>query len=121
MRLLSAAPVSFFAPLITADVLSLTILNNIVEWVGYIGRAWSAKQTPDWTLTPYIIQSVLLLVAPALFAASIYMELGRIILLLDGDKQSIIRRTWLTKLFVLGDISSFMVQSTGTDFHNFNR
>jgi hypothetical protein len=62
---------------------------------------------------PYIIQNVFLLVAPALFAASIYMILGRIILLTDGESHSFIRRTWLTKLFVTGDVFSFLMQSTG--------
>ncbi|KAF2731159.1 RTA1 like protein [Polyplosphaeria fusca] len=59
------------------------------------------------------MQSLLLLLAPALFAASIYMVLGRIILLTDGEKFSLIRRTWLTKIFVGGDVLSFLLQSTG--------
>ena len=59
------------------------------------------------------MQSLLLLVAPALFAASIYMVLGRIILLTDGEKNSLIRQKWLTKIFVAGDVLSFLVQSGG--------
>jgi hypothetical protein len=62
---------------------------------------------------PYIMQSVLILIAPALFAASIYMILGRIILLTDGEHHSLIPRKWLTKLFVFGDVASFMLQSSG--------
>ena len=85
----------------------------VVELIGYIGRAASAQQTPDWTLGPYIIQSLFLLVAPALFAASIYMTLGRIILLVDGEAHSIIRKNWLTKLFVGGDVLSFLMQGSG--------
>lgn len=73
----------------------------------------SASQSPNWTLGPYIMQSLLLLVAPALFAASVYMELGRIILVTDGEAHAIIRRRWLTKLFVAGDVLSFLVQSGG--------
>lgn len=65
---------------------------------------------------PYIMQSVLLLVAPALFAASIYMELGRIVLMVDGERHLFIRRTWLTKLFVAGDVLSFLMQSSGKYF-----
>ena len=57
---------------------------STVEYIGYIGRAISSEQTPHWTLGPFIVQVVLLLVAPAFFAATIYMELGRIILLVDG-------------------------------------
>ena len=65
---------------------------------------------------PYIMQSVLILIAPALFAASIYMILGRIILLTDGEHHSLIPRKWLTKLFVFGDVASFMLQSSGESF-----
>jgi hypothetical protein len=54
-----------------------------------------------------------LLLAPAFFAASIYMVLGRLILLVDGEAHSIIRAKWLTKVFVLGDVVSFLTQSAG--------
>jgi hypothetical protein len=64
-------------------------------------------------LPPYIIQALLILVAPALFAATIYMELGRIVTLVDGDSYTLIRKKWLTKIFVSGDVLSFMVQSAG--------
>jgi hypothetical protein len=59
------------------------------------------------------MQSLLLLVAPALFAASIYIILGRIILLTDGEKHSLIPLKWLTKIFVLGDVFSFLLQGGG--------
>jgi len=36
----------------------------LVEVVGYIGRFLSGRESPDWTLGPYIIQAILLLVAP---------------------------------------------------------
>lgn len=88
-------------------------IGGTFEAVGYVGRAISATQTPNWALGPYIIQSILLLVAPALFAASIYMELGRIVRMVDGDKLLFIRRTWLTKIFVAGDVLSFLMQSSG--------
>jgi hypothetical protein len=59
------------------------------------------------------MQSLLLLVAPALYAASIYMVLGRIIRRLDAEEYAIIRTKWLTKVFVIGDVISFFVQSGG--------
>ncbi len=59
------------------------------------------------------MQSLGLLLAPALFAASIYMILGRIIRLVNGESHSPVRRTWLTKLFVAGDVLSFLTQSAG--------
>ncbi|KAH6953919.1 RTA1 like protein-domain-containing protein [Ilyonectria sp. MPI-CAGE-AT-0026] len=78
-----------------------------------IGRAISHTQTPNWTLVPYLIQTLLLLVAPALFAASIYMELSRIIILADGENHALIKKKWLTKIFVVGDVISFFVQGGG--------
>lgn len=65
-------------------------------------------------MNPYIIQSLLLLLGPALLAASIYMVLGRIIGLLDAGDLSVIRPKWLTKIFVAGDVLSFLAQSAGT-------
>lgn len=82
--------------------------------IGYVGRVLSATENPGpYSLGAYILQSVLLLIAPALFAASLYMELGRIVLMVRGDTYLFIRRTLLTKLFVCGDIISFFVQAGG--------
>ncbi|KFY74336.1 hypothetical protein V499_05647 [Pseudogymnoascus sp. VKM F-103] len=89
------------------------IVGGFFEWIGYIGRAMSSQQSPDWTLGPYIMQTLLLLVAPALFAASIYMELSRIILLVDGESHALIKKKWLTKIFVCGDVASFLIQGGG--------
>jgi hypothetical protein len=64
----------------------------------------------SWTIHP---QSIFPLVAPALFAASIYMILGRIILVVDGQKYSLVKKTWLTTIFVASDILSFLAVSGG--------
>ncbi|RDW69338.1 RTA1 like protein [Coleophoma cylindrospora] len=89
------------------------VIGGIFEIIGYAGRAISSKEAPNFTLGAYIIQALFLLVAPALFAASIYMELGRIILLVDGENLSVIRKKWLTKFFVIGDVTSFLLQGGG--------
>ena len=81
--------------------------------VGYIGRTFSARQAPDFTLGAYVVQSILLLLGPALFAASIYMILGRLIVTLGAEAYGIIRPSWLTKVFVTGDVLSFLMQSSG--------
>ena len=73
----------------------------------------SSNESPNFTKNPYIIQSVLLLLGPTLFAASIYMILGRMVVLLDADNYSLISPKWLTKVFVLGDVLSFFTQSGG--------
>ncbi len=59
------------------------------------------------------MQSILLLIAPALLAASIYMVLGRIVLLTEGERHSLIPQRWLTKVFVAGDVVSFLTQGAG--------
>jgi hypothetical protein len=84
-----------------------------VEILGYIARAISCHQTPNWTLGPFIMQTLFVLLAPTLFAASVYMVLGRIILTTEAEHLSFIRKRWLTKIFVMGDILSFLVQSGG--------
>ncbi|KAH7310060.1 RTA1 like protein-domain-containing protein [Rhexocercosporidium sp. MPI-PUGE-AT-0058] len=90
------------------------VIGGLFEVIGFAARAYSASQeAPNWSLGPYIIQSVLTLVAPALFAGSIYMILGRVILMTDGERYSMVRRTWLTKTFVGGDIFAFLLQSSG--------
>ncbi|PGH17945.1 hypothetical protein AJ79_00844 [Helicocarpus griseus UAMH5409] len=87
------------------------VVGGVFEIVGYAGRVLSSEDL--WALGPYIMQALLLLVAPALFAASIYMILGRIIHTVNGEKYSIIPLKWLTKLFVTGDVISFTVQAAG--------
>lgn len=86
--------------------------------MGFVGRAMSSNEYPDFTKNPYIIQSTLLLLGPTLLAASIYMVLGRLIRLLGADSHSLIRPKWLTKVFVLGDVLSFLAQGGGKFSHN---
>ncbi|KAH7413883.1 putative RTM1-like protein [Phaeosphaeria sp. MPI-PUGE-AT-0046c] len=89
------------------------LIGGVFQCIGYIGRAKSAAESPDWTVATYSLQTILVLVAPALYAASVYMVLGRIILVTDGEAHAIIRKKWLTKIFVTGDVISFMMQGAG--------
>jgi hypothetical protein len=41
------------------------------------------------------------------------MLLSRIILVTDGETRSLIPKRWLTKLFVMGDVMSFLMQGAG--------
>jgi RTA1 like protein len=79
--------------------------------IGYGARAASHSMTGE--LLPYILQAIFPLVAPVLFAASLYMTLGRVVRSVEGSRYSIIRPTWLTKVFVGGDILSFLIQAGG--------
>lgn len=89
------------------------IIGGIMECVGYAARVKSSQETPHWKMGPYIVQAILILVAPALVAATAYMILGRIILSSGGEKYSMIKKRWLTKIFVLGDILSFLILAAG--------
>lgn len=51
--------------------------------------------------------------APALFAASIYMVLSRLARSVHGERHLVIKPRWLTSLFVCGDVFSFLVQAAG--------
>ncbi|KAL4995947.1 RTA1 like protein-domain-containing protein [Aspergillus recurvatus] len=88
-------------------------IGGALEAVGYIGRVLSSAEAPDFTKGPYVMQSALILIAPAFLAASIYMTLGRIIAMLDADRCSIIPLRFLTKIFVAGDVLSFLMQASG--------
>lgn len=92
------------------------VVGGALESAGYIARIVCSQQTPDWTLGVYIIQAIFLLVAPALFSASIYMVLGRLIKIVNGQEYCVINLRWLTKIFVTGDIISFLVLSGGMCF-----
>jgi hypothetical protein len=82
--------------------------TSIVECGGYIARAFARDRTD--ALMPFVIQNVSILVAPALFAASIYMTLGRIIRCVKAEGHSLIQVSRLTKTFVIGDVLSFLIQ-----------
>ncbi|KAL7907475.1 RTA1 like domain-containing protein [Trichoderma velutinum] len=111
---LSLAGHSFRMVRARAWFLTPLVVGCLFEFIGFVGRAISAEQKPGcWTETPYLVQTLFILLAPALFAASVYMSLGRIIELVDGEKYSIIRRTWLTKIFVCGDVICFLLLAGG--------
>lgn len=55
----------------------------------------------------------MILLAPPLYAASIYMTLGRLIRYLDAEALSIVPIRWLTLIFVIGDVVAFVMQAAG--------
>ncbi|KAH8892912.1 RTA1-domain-containing protein [Thozetella sp. PMI_491] len=87
------------------------IVGGFLEVLGYIFRFLSHNDTDN--LGKYILQTVFILIAPSLMAASIYMVLGRLIRLLRAEALAIIRPTWTTKIFVAGDVITFLVQAGG--------
>ncbi|KAM0323338.1 hypothetical protein ACHAQA_008930 [Verticillium albo-atrum] len=86
-------------------------IGGIFQVIGYCGRIWS--HFDDTAIGGFVMQAILILVAPALYAASIYMVLGRLIRALHAEHLSFIPVKWLTKIFVTGDIISFTMQAGG--------
>ena len=91
---------------------SAFLIGGLCEVVGYIVRVIGRNDTT--LLGPYVVQGILLLIPPVLFAASIYMTLKRIILFVGAPEHSIIRVSRLTKLFVWADGVSLFVQASGS-------
>ncbi|RKL41651.1 hypothetical protein BFJ72_g5543 [Fusarium proliferatum] len=86
-------------------------VGGAFETIGYAARIVSHNDKDS--IPAFTVQAILILVAPALFAASIYMILGRIIISLRAQHLSLIPVRWLTKVFVCGDILSFSLQAAG--------
>ncbi|KAJ5689925.1 hypothetical protein N7462_004317 [Penicillium macrosclerotiorum] len=87
------------------------LLGGICETFGYYGRAWSHQSRTE--ISSWALQEMLILCAPPLIAATIYMVLGRVIRSFDAEHLSSMRTKWLTLVFVLNDILCFCTQLGG--------
>ncbi|KAJ5398057.1 hypothetical protein N7509_006170 [Penicillium cosmopolitanum] len=87
------------------------LLGGLFEFVGLLARAYGHDHLDK--LPPYIVQMVLILLAPILYAAGVYMFFGRLVVASGHPKLSLIRVNWETKIFVTGDILCFLVQAFG--------
>ncbi|CAG7999982.1 unnamed protein product [Penicillium salamii] len=87
------------------------VLGGIFQIIGYIARAKAHSDTESVPI--YSIQTILILLAPPLYAASIYMVLGRLILHLGAENSSIVPLKWMTGIFVTGDVIAFIMQAAG--------
>ncbi|PVH77419.1 RTA1-domain-containing protein [Cadophora sp. DSE1049] len=84
---------------------------DVVEVIGFSARAIAHDHLDS--IIPRIIETLFILLAPILFAASVYMILGRLMRATSGEQYSIIRVNWLTKIFVGGDGLCFLIQAAG--------
>lgn len=82
-------------------------------WHNYSLLPLKLSRAQPTYVVPYPTMSLKHWLPLALFAASIYMILGRIIRLLHAEHCSLIKVGRLTKIFVLSDVLSFQVQSAG--------
>ncbi|KAJ5351897.1 hypothetical protein N7452_000871 [Penicillium brevicompactum] len=87
------------------------VIGGVLQILGYICRA--ASHDNYYGVTLYALQTTFILIAPPLYAASVYMILGRTITYLHAENLSLVRVGWMTKFFVAGDVISFLMQCTG--------
>ncbi|KAJ5510045.1 RTA1-domain-containing protein [Penicillium expansum] len=85
------------------------ILGGFFETAGFAIRAVAHHRSGE--IWPYVVQTLLILLAPALFAASVYATLGRTISNLKATSLSALHPRWMTIIFVSGDILSFFIQA----------
>ncbi|KAI8932330.1 hypothetical protein NX059_010524 [Plenodomus lindquistii] len=88
------------------------ILGCIGEAAGYYFRAQAHSNIRAGT--PYLVQMLLILGSAPLLAATVYMTLGRLVRALCAEKYSLIRSTWVSKIYILIDVASFGCQIFGT-------
>ncbi|KAF2677811.1 RTA1 like protein [Lentithecium fluviatile CBS 122367] len=87
------------------------VIGFITRALGHTNRYYIASKPGP--LVYFIIQAVLILLAPLFFAASVYMFLSRIIRATGHTSYSPVCTKWLTKIFVGGDFLCLNIQSTG--------
>lgn len=94
------------------QTIGLTAVDHrAVQVIGYICRILAHDDNKSIPI--YSVQTILILLAPPLYAASIYMTLGRLIRYLGAESQSLIPTKWLTKIFLVGDVVAFVMQAAG--------
>lgn len=87
-------------------------LGLLCEFIGYIGRIINHNNI--WSRGPYIMQTLLLLIAPPLFSATLYMTFGRLVTnVLHNEKKLLLYPKYITKFCVVGDILSLLLQAAG--------
>ncbi|KAJ5949889.1 RTA1 like protein-domain-containing protein, partial [Penicillium verhagenii] len=87
------------------------IVGGLFEFIGLAARAYSSRHLTG--KGPFVIQVLLILLAPIVFSAAIYMFLSRLINASKHPQLSLIRVRLLTVTFVGGDIFCFLVQAAG--------
>lgn len=93
------------------NITTNSLSTHTVQIIGYICRA--ASHDNFYGIPLYAMQTLFILLAPPLYAASIYMILGRTVTYLQAEHLSMVPIKWMTKIFVTGDVFSFFLQCAG--------
>ncbi|KAF2178034.1 RTA1 like protein [Zopfia rhizophila CBS 207.26] len=87
------------------------IFGALNEAIGYAARGIAHNNTD--ANFPYLVQSIMILIAPIMIAASIYIILGRVIMMVNAGHHSPIQPKSLGRIFGIGDVITFLMQCTG--------
>ncbi|OJJ83729.1 RTA1 domain-containing protein [Aspergillus glaucus CBS 516.65] len=90
---------------------TIFVVGGAFQIIGYICRALAHNDKENISL--YSVGTIMILLAPPLYAASIYMTLGRLIVHLGAESLSVVPVKWLTTIFVTGDVIAFVMQAAG--------
>jgi preprotein translocase subunit SecG len=85
-------------------------LGSLAETIGYAGRVM-LNDNPYGSVG-FQIQICCLIIAPAFFAAGIYLTLKHFVIMF-GEGWSRLRPAWYTYIFIAGDIFSLVLQGAG--------
>ncbi|KAK6541936.1 hypothetical protein TWF694_007709 [Orbilia ellipsospora] len=116
LALFTLSTISFVAVGIwkkTWGFLAATTLGGLLEIAGYVGRVGGSSD-PFMGLggQAFLIQICCLTIAPACYAAAIYLCLARIVMAFGADI-SRIKPRWYTYIFITCDVLSLVMQSVG--------
>ncbi|CEJ62836.1 hypothetical protein PMG11_11322 [Penicillium brasilianum] len=87
------------------------LTGGIFEIIGYVCRILAHNNKESVPI--YSVMTILILLAPPLFAVSIYMVLSRLIIHLRAEELSAVSVKWMPKIFVVGDVVGFVAQAAG--------
>ncbi|KAK5159877.1 hypothetical protein LTS14_001982 [Recurvomyces mirabilis] len=87
------------------------VIGGIMETFGYYGRAWAGSKSDN--IGPWALQALLIMSAPPLISATVYMSFGRLISVLEEQGNALMRPKWITPVFLTGDIIAFISQIAG--------
>ncbi|GFF30135.1 protein RTM1 [Aspergillus lentulus] len=87
------------------------VVGGFFQIISYICRILAHNHKESVPI--YSVQTILILLAPPLYAASIYMVLGRLVTYLQAERLSLVSVRWMTKIFITGDVIAFCMQAAG--------
>ncbi|KAH7131271.1 RTA1 like protein-domain-containing protein [Dactylonectria macrodidyma] len=85
------------------------LVGGCMQFIGYACRAAAQNRTTELPL--FVVQQTAILLAPVAFDAAIHLTLSRVIRNTNGEGHTIISRSWLRAILVLGDGICLVVQA----------